>query len=258
MAVTNLFKHKIRFTFEGVYTEIYEPTCFRRTHYYDSQTIENVESIGLNDVNDLHTILCKPLVLYALSKIVHEDYVIPIDRFLIGVGVTDFQDGEDHFLTRYRFENPLGYPELFSTHADVESFSFPKRLLKERTHVFVVVNCYYYCESLREEARFRREFNYNTHWHLALSVEEYLETTNSDNEMLDGQQEEESDEDELYIPPTETYREDYCVICLEEEPNILYFGCGHIAVCDRCDRSKKTGRKNCDICRSEILERIKI
>ena len=89
------------------------------------------------------------------------------------------------------------------------------------------------------------------HWHQGLSVEEYLEATNSDNE-------EESDEDEIYIPPTETYREDYCVICLEEEANILYFGCGHIAVCDRCDRSKKTGRKNCDVCRSEILERIKI
>ena len=96
------------------------------------------------------------------------------------------------------------------------------------------------------------------YWHHTLFVEEYLETTNSDNEMLVGWQEEESDEDEIYIPPTETYREDYCVICLEEEPNILYLDCGHIAVCDRCDRSKKTGRKNCDMCRSEILERIKI
>ena len=250
MAVASLFKHKIRFTFEGVYTEIYEPTCFRRTLYYESPTIENVESIGLNDVNDLCTILCKPLVLYAFSKIVHEDHVIPIDRVIITVGVADFQEGGDYYLTSYRFENPLGYPELFFTHADVDSCSFPERLLKERTHIFVDVYCYYYCESLREEARFRREFNYNTHWHHALSVEEYLETTNSDNE--------ESDEEELYIPPTETYREDYCVICLEKEPNILYFDCGHIAVCDSCDRLKKTGRKNCDMCRSMVLERLKI
>ena len=112
MAVASLFKHKMRFTLSGVYTERYEPECFRRTHYYKSPTIENVESIGLNDVNDL-TILCKPLVLYALSKIVHEEYVIPIDRFIIGVGVADFQEGENCYLQRYRFEDPLEYPELF-------------------------------------------------------------------------------------------------------------------------------------------------
>ena len=260
MTVASLFKHKMRFTLRGVYTEIYEPTCFRRTHYYESPTIENVESIGLKNVNDLHTILCKPLVLYAFSKIVHEDHVIPIDRITIAVGVGDFQEGEDCNLQRYCFENPLERPELFFTHADVESCSFPERLLKERTHIFVNVYCYYYCESLREEVRFRREFNYNAHWHLAYPIEEYsyLEATNSANEMPDGWQEVESDEEELYTPPTETYREDRCVICLEKEPNILYFGCWHIAVCDSCDRLKTTGRKNCDVCRSEIIGRIKI
>ena len=127
----------------------------------------------------------------------------------------------------------MDYSELFFTNADVESCSFPERLLKERTRIFVNVYCYYYCDSLREEARFRREFNYNEYWYHRLSVEEYLGDTNSDNEMSDGWK---SDEDELYIPPVETYREDYCVICLEKECNILYLDCGHIAVCDRCDR----------------------
>ena len=257
MTVASLFKHKMRFTLRGVYTEIYEPRCFRRTHYYESPTIENVESIGLNNVNDLFTILCKPLVLYAFSKIVHEDHVIPIDRVIITVGVSDFQEGEDCNLQRYYFENPLGRPELFFTHANVNSFLLPERLLKERTRIFVKVNCYYYCDSLREEARFRREFNYNMYWHHGLSVEEYLEATNSDNEMSDGWQEE-SDEDEVYIPLSETYREDHCVACLEKKPNILYLDCRHIAICDSCDRLKKTRRKNCDICRSEILERIKL
>ena len=258
MAVASLFKHKIRFTFEGVYTEIYQPRCFRRTLYYESPTIENVESIGLNDVNDLCTILCKPLVLYAFSKIVHEDHVIPIDRVIITVGVADFQEGEDCNLQRYCFENPLGYPELFFTHADVDSCSFPERLLKERTHIFVNVYCYYYCDSLREEARFRREFNYNMYWHHTLSVEEYLETTNSDNEMPDGWQEEESDEEEPYTPPIKPYREDCCMACFEPKPNILYLDCLHIVICDSCDRLKKTGRKNCDVCRAKISKRIKL
>ena len=258
MAVANLFKHKIRLTFEGVYTEIREPMCFRRTLYYESPTIENVESIGLNDVNDLCTILCKPLVLYALSKIVYEDHVIPIDSVSIIVGVFDLKEGEGCGLTRYRFENLLEYPELFFTHADVDSCSFPERLLKERTHIFVDVNCYYYCDSLREEARFGREFNYNMYWHHALSVEEYLETTNSDNEMPDGWREEESDEEEPYTPPVETYKQDCCVVCLESKPNILYFNCLQIAICDSCDRLKKTHRKNCDVCRAKISKRIKL
>ena len=256
MTVASLFKHKMRFTLRGVYTEIYEPTCFIRTHYYESPTIENVESIGLKNVNDLHTILCKPLVLYVFSKIVHEDHVIPIDSVVITVGVGDFQEGEDCNLQRYCFENPLGRPELFFTHADVDSCSFPERLLKERTHIFVNVRCYYYCESLREEVRFRREFNYNAHWHLAYPIEEYSYLV-SDNEMSDGWQEE-SDEDELYTPPVEPHREDCCVACLEAKPNILYFDCLHIAICDSCDRLKKTNRRNCDMCRAEIFKRVKI
>ena len=65
-------------------------------------------------------------------------------------------------------------------------------------------------------------------------------------------------EKEEYTPPTETYREDYCVICLESTPNILYLDCLHIAICDSCNRLKKTSRNNCDVCRAEISKRIKI
>ena len=63
---------------------------------------------------------------------------------------------------------------------------------------------------------------------------------------------------EEYTPPIETYREDCCVVCLESKPNILYLNCTHIAICDSCDRLKKTHRKNCDVCRAEISKRIKI
>ena len=58
--------------------------------------------------------------------------------------------------------------------------------------------------------------------------------------------------------PVETYREDCCVVCLESKPNILYLDCMHIAICDSCDRLKKTGRKNCDVCRAGISKRVKI
>ena len=74
--------------------------------------------------------------------------------------------------------------------------------------------------------------------------------------MPDGWREEESDEEEPYTPPVETYKQDCCVVCLESKPNILYLDCLHIAICDSCDRLKKTHRKNCDVCRSKISRRI--
>ena len=48
-----------------------------------------------------------------------------------------------------------------------------------------------------------------------------------------------------------------CVICLNNKPNILYFECGHIAVCDSCDSIGKL--RKCPICRRKIKnQRIKI
>ena len=48
-----------------------------------------------------------------------------------------------------------------------------------------------------------------------------------------------------------------CVICLNNKPNILYFECGHIAVCNSCDSIGKFGK--CPLCRREIKnQRIQI
>ena len=255
MAVASLFKHKIRFELTGQGGGIEEPTLFMTYRNYRSPDLENVKSLGINNVDDLSTVYCKPFILYALSKIVHEDRVIPINEVKIIVGVADFQEGEDYDLALYCFEWPLNSPELFFTNSEIYFTSFPERLLNVRTYVFVDVKCYYYCGFLREEARFRREFNCNAHWHLAYSVEEYLENTNSANEILD---EEVYVLEEEYTPPIETYRQDFCVVCLEAKPNILYLDCLHIAICDSCDRLKTSSRKNCDVCRAEISKRIKI
>ena len=90
-------------------------------------------------------------------------------------------------------------------------------------------------------------------------VDDYVRATNAYYEEQERRlPNQEMEEDELYISPTETHREDRCVICLEKEPYILYLHCDHIVVCDSCDRLKKTGRKNCDVCRAMILQRLKI
>ena len=271
MAVANLFKHKIRFELIDKEIDRVEPSIFMRGQYYKSQDIENVKSLGLNDVNDLCTIHCKPLVLFALSKVIHEDHVIPIDWVTIIVGVKGYQRGDFDGLIRYHFNNPLDSPELFFTHPSIDSLPFPERLLNESIYVFVHVRCYYSCHFLREEARFRLEFNYRRYWRHRFPIEDCLTDVSSDEENYDSESADEDysqdsygdtdyenkDEDE-YTPPTETYREDHCVVCLETKPNILYVDCMHIAICDSCDRLKKTGRKQCDVCRADIYERIKI
>ena len=259
MAVANLFKHKILFKLEAERIELYEPGCFKRTRYYESQIIiKNVESIGLNDVNDLCTIFCKPFVLYSLSKVIHEDRVIPIDDVMITVGIVDLEDYDNYALTIYRYDDLWDPPEFFSTHSDVDSYSFPEHLFHGGFYVFVKVTCYYICNTLREEARFRSEFNYDRFWRHPLSIEEYLNSSGDEIPIEEIYDSESTDEEEEYTPPTETYRQDCCVICLESKPNILYFDCMHIAVCDSCDRLKKTGRHKCDVCRRRVFERVKI
>ena len=235
MAVADLLKHKIRLTFRREVTEIYEPESYKRGRYYFSPIIENVESIGVNDPNDLCTTLFKPFFLYAISKVVHEDHDIPIDTVTIKVGINDLQEYEDYGIAFYRFENPQVSPELFFTHAEVNTRPFPNHLLNQPFRVVADVICYFVSDWLRE-LEFREAFNYE----------------NRDEESPDDESTDE--EEDPPAPLIETYRRERCVICLESTPNILYLDCMHIAVCDSCDdRSNQ-----CVVCREEISKRIKI
>ena len=228
MAVANLLKHKIRLEFELEGNEEYEPYTYKRCRYYRSPTLQNVERVDAP--------LFKPFVLYTISKVLHEDRDIIIDEVSITVGVFGLEEREERGLVQYRFESPQDYPELFFTHSEVETQPFPEHLINQPFSVWVDVKCYFISDEFRE-ALDRR----------------YREAFNSDDES--------QDEDEvLPSPQIETYRQDRCVVCLESKPNILYLDCMHIAICDSCDRLKRTARvrKNCDVCRAEISKRIKI
>ena len=254
MAVANLFKREIRLTFDREVTEIYEPMTYRRMRYYSSPTIENVESVDAS--------LLKPFVLYALSKVVYEDRAIKMDTIKIKVGINDLREYEDYVIERYKFDNPMASPELFFTRAKEYIRPFPNRLLNRPFQVNAYVTCYYICSNQRQEVRFRRAFNYYAYWQYRYPIEDYPDDESMDDEIPDEESydSESTDEEEEYTPPIETYRQDCCVVCLEAKPNILYFDCMHIAICDSCDRVKRTARarKNCDVCRAEISRRIKI
>ena len=45
-------------------------------------------------------------------------------------------------------------------------------------------------------------------------------------------------------------KEDECVVCYENEPNVLYYDCRHIATCDKCESIGNITR--CPICRTDV------
>ena len=59
----------------------------------------------------------------------------------------------------------------------------------------------------------------------------------------------EDEDDDDYEVKT-MIKEDDCVVCFENKPNILYTECMHFAVCTLCD--KKGDFKSCPLCRKKI------
>ena len=61
----------------------------------------------------------------------------------------------------------------------------------------------------------------------------------------------EVENDEESVPPKpieKTFKSDQCVICLEEEPKVLFCNCGHICICEKCVPHRYD---NCPVCKKE-------
>ena len=53
------------------------------------------------------------------------------------------------------------------------------------------------------------------------------------------------------LPPcVESFKTDYCVVCLSEEPHRLFLPCLHYCVCPGCDEAKPF--RYCPCCKREI------
>ena len=51
-----------------------------------------------------------------------------------------------------------------------------------------------------------------------------------------------------FKPLRKTFKSDQCVICLEEEPKVLFCNCGHICICEKCATHRYD---NCPVCKEE-------
>ena len=61
------------------------------------------------------------------------------------------------------------------------------------------------------------------------------------------------DEDEETPKVTKSFKPDKCVICLSNEPNILFSNCKHICICLECEEVNPLN--SCPYCRSIVIEK---
>ena len=226
MAVANLLKHKVHFSFIGHDPDPDAPNMRGKGYHYISNVIDNGKSMGFKSIHYVYY-LNTPLLSYILSTMRYdkrelETLYYPISwKAIIKFHLIREEDHKDHIIESVRYEDDFSLLE-----GEITFYAFhPRNLVDDKFSIYVEAYIYYYTFMLREEF-------YNS----------------------------ESTDEEEYTPPIETYRQDHCVVCLESKPNVLYLDCLHIAVCDSCDQMKidPSLTTNCDVCRAKISKRIKI
>ena len=195
---------------------------------YLSSRIEKLRNIGAHNLYELGLNQIQSFCLHVFSMILHEcPHVLSTIVFYVNVIQSRRSIGKEYLIV-FRIENPRNNAHLFSRSSVIQFYNFDDNVFRVNKPFFITV-----------ETRI---------------------IINTPTIMPDGWREEESDEEEPYTPPVETYRQDCCVVCLEAKPNILYLDCMHIAICDSCERVKSNAslQSTCDICRAEISRKIKI
>ena len=74
-------------------------------------------------------------------------------------------------------------------------------------------------------------------------IQEEVEASQSDSDDSSDEEKE-----ELSINDFKTFKSDQCVICLEEEPKVLFCNCGHLCICEKCLVHRFD---NCPVCKKE-------
>ena len=65
----------------------------------------------------------------------------------------------------------------------------------------------------------------------------------------------ENDSYNQHINDNKTFKTEECLICVENKPNVLFCGCGHLCVCEECIRYYESYK--CPVCKN-INENIRI
>ena len=150
MAIANLFKHKALFQLTSEENDIYEPCIFNKRRQYRSNVIENLESIGVSNANDLRFKCLEPFIVHIMSTLVKEES----DRIdnITATATLMPRDGEydDYDFVEYSLFNPEYCLHLFSAANDTIIYSFPEHLLTTPFSIFVNVYSYFVSDEQRD------------------------------------------------------------------------------------------------------------
>ena len=111
-------------------------------------------------------------------------------------------------------------------------FFVKKNFIVEDEYVVIIIEGYHDYDSDDEE-----------NLQIDREIQEEIEANHSD--LSDNDDEE---EEELSINDFKTFKPDQCVICLEEEPKVLFCNCGHLCICEKCLVRRFD---NCPVCKEK-------
>ena len=244
--IENLFKHKFPFNIISSGIDIGEPYIDSLVLFYGTETIKNGNSIYVYCIDDLFNKL-KPFISY-LRSITTENTVRgnqlleSRSTYSILLRVNDETYGEEQLFFRViNFTLEGGDPNIGFSNIDFHEYktSYNKYLISP-FEIYVRVSNYY--DSLPEEDESENEYGDQEDE----SENEYgNQEVESDNEYSDPRVEPE--------PLEDSFKVDSCVICLENEPNILFNDCNHICTCLECEKIKPSVK--CPYCRTVISKR---
>ena len=233
MAIANLFKIKLPFRPCGHDTDWDEPYLPNKGYHYVSKTIENAESVGIRSACDLYIGKLKPMFMYIISTMFHEAEM-EVGSATITVNIVECEGEFDQYeIVKYEFASASPGDNITNYTSWV--YPFPEELFRKKFSIYVEAYVYYVDDNVR-------------------ALNAYYEE-----QSRLAEEEERSCVNEL-PPPEETFREDKCVICLESTPSILFLECGHIALCEECEKRKRYSNLpgSCDVCRAPVSRKLRI
>ena len=113
--------------------------------------------------------------------------------------------------------------------ADFYDFLCEKNFIVEDEYVVIIIEGYHEYDSDDEE-----------NLQIDRVIQEVTQYYSDDND--------DEEEEELSINDFKTLKSDQCVICLEEEPKVLFCNCGHLCICEKCLVRRFD---NCPVCKEK-------
>ena len=214
----NLLKHNYPFTMIDEFNceyEIYNPDVETICFIYETEEIPNTDAINAKTVNDMHNIL-KPTIKYFKSLRCYTEKSDYYYGYSYGIFIKFFKENGllEHINLMHLFYDKEGCI------MDHLTFICEKSFQKYTKRPFSIHLNYYEKDEQEHESESENE-NEDEQEHES-------ENENEDEDEQEHESENEDEDEEEEIPIIKTFKEDKCIICLENEPNILYVNCRHI------------------------------